>query len=130
MKKISVSEKIKLIQDCDLFKHIPQTKIPGMLYPTLFCDISDVDSNHIEWHDNHSPKKEIHNAIYDIPAVKPYIPDVFSTVTCWKPNHANDRTRGIISDDSGNSSSGMEGDSDESDFYSCNGSLRELPVSM
>jgi hypothetical protein len=70
-----------------IYGYIPQVKLEGALYPTLFCDISKISHTLIDWEDPADPTKNIHNAIYDLPGLnkKSDYESIFSIVKEWGP---------------------------------------------
>lgn len=70
-----------------IYGYIPQIKLPGTLFPTLFCDVGAISEDLINWEDPSDPEKNSHNAIYDIPGLADKGPNdsVFSVVKEWRP---------------------------------------------
>jgi hypothetical protein len=75
----------KFSEISDIYGYIPQYKLKGALYPILFCDVSKIGHELIDWEDVSDPSKASHNAIYDIPALagKDEMDGVFSIVRHW-----------------------------------------------
>lgn len=53
----------------DVYGYVPQFKVPGALFPTLLCDVSNISHDLIDWEDTSDPSKKTHNAIYDVPGL-------------------------------------------------------------
>lgn len=71
--------------------YIPQMKIPGYIFPFLFCQLIDVPDDFLGWeHDDDN--FQVNNLMYDIPAENAKKDDdldinacIFSLVKYWDP---------------------------------------------
>lgn len=74
----------------EIFGYVPQAVIPGALYPTLLCDVSEIDQELVGWDDPADREKITHNAIYDVPGLLNDTGSLFSIVKHWPPETADD----------------------------------------
>ncbi len=66
--------------------YVPQTVIPGSLFPLLLSDVNNIDENLVGWEDSEDPQRMTHNVIYDIEGLanRSIEASVFSIVKHWR----------------------------------------------
>lgn len=75
----------KVVHRKEVHGYVPQTRVPGFLFPLLACDIDGIDEDLIGWSDK-GHGYEPHSLLRDVEAImkSKAVPPVFSIMRQWK----------------------------------------------